>query len=156
MNWGDIKTLGICIFIMFCITIFLKTTTITTPIEKVATIEKKSHKKKHSDTISVTATMYYPVVGQCDSDPLTTASMRVINPNKASEHKWIAMSRDLLKRWKGKFNYGDRVRLIGTKVKDGVYTIVDCMNKRFKNKIDILETQGTKPYKFENVKIIAI
>jgi hypothetical protein len=30
------------------------------------------------------------------------------------------------------------------------------MNERFKNKIDILETQGTKPYKFENVKIVAL
>ena len=100
--------------------------------------------------------MYYPVVNQCDSDPLVTASMRKINPNKASEHKWIAMSRDLLKRWGGKFDYGDKVKLIGTKFKDGIYTIVDCMNKRFTNKIDILETQGTKPYKFENVKIVAL
>lgn len=108
------------------------------------------------DSIIVTATMYYPVVGQCDNDPLVTASMRVIDPNKASEHKWIAMSRDLLKRWGGKFDYGDKVKLVGTKVKDGIYTIVDCMNKRFTNKIDILETQGTPLYKFENVKIVKI
>jgi hypothetical protein len=27
------------------------------------------------------------------------------------------------------------------------------MNKRFVNRIDILETPGTKPYKFENAKI---
>jgi hypothetical protein len=30
------------------------------------------------------------------------------------------------------------------------------MNKRFKNKIDILETQGTPIYKYNNVKIFAV
>ena len=100
--------------------------------------------------------MYNAVVNQCDSDPLVTAGMFKINPNKASEHKWIAMSRDLLKRWNGKFDYGDKVKLIGADFKDGIYTIVDCMNKRFTKRIDILETIGTKHYKFENVKIIKI
>lgn len=132
----------------------LKSITITFNSEKVTVIENKGVNK--DSFVVVTATMYYPVVNQCDSDPLVTASMRKINPNKASEHKWIAMSRDLLKRWGGKFDYGDKVKLIGTKFKDGIYTIVDCMNKRFTNKIDILETQGTKPYKFENVKIVAL
>jgi len=136
--------------------LLLKSITITTPIEKVTVIETKPHKKKNADSVKVTATMYYPVVNQCDSDPLVTASMRKIIPHKASEQKWIAMSRDLLKRWGGKFDYGDKIRLVGTKFKDGVYTIVDCMNKRFKNKIDILETEGTKPYKFDNVKIVAL
>lgn len=151
---SNIKTILFMVFTAIVLREVLKSITITMPTEKVSVIEKKPHKKV--DSINVTATMYYPVVGQCDSDPLTTASMRVINPNKASEHKWIAMSRDLLKRWGGKFDYGDKVMLIGTKVKDGIYTIVDCMNKRFTNKIDILETQGTKPYKFENVKIVAL
>jgi hypothetical protein len=136
--------------------LLLKSITITIPTEKVSVIQTKPHKKKVDDSVKVTATMYYPVVSQCDSDPLITASMRKIVPHKASEQKWIAMSRDLLKRWGGKFDYGDKIRLVGTKFKDGVYTIVDCMNKRFKNKIDILETQGTKPYKFDNVKIVAL
>ena len=151
----NVKVFLFMVFTALVVRLMLEMITITVRTKKVSVIEEKAPKKK-KDSVNVTATMYYPVVGQCDSDPLTTASMRVINPRKASEHKWIAMSRDLLKRWGGKFDYGDKVMLIGTKVKDGIYTIVDCMNKRFTNKIDILETQGTKPYKFENVKIVAL
>jgi 3D (Asp-Asp-Asp) domain-containing protein len=106
---------------------------------------------KSQNSVKVTATMYNAVVNQCDEDPLVTAGMYKINPNKASEHKWIAVSRDLLKRWGGVFNYGDKVYISGAGHKSGVYTIVDTMNKRFKNRIDFLETQGTKHYKYEDV-----
>lgn len=114
---------------------------------------------KESNTISmdVTATMYNAVVSQCDSDPLITAGMYKINPNKASEQKFIAMSRDLLKRWGGVFDYGDKVLIEGTNNgKDGVYTVADSMNKRYKKRIDILETKGKKFYKFDKVKITKI
>lgn len=104
----------------------------------------------------VTATMYYPVAGQCDSDPLTTAGMFKIKPYKASEQKWIAMSRDLIARWGGEFQYGDYVEIKGAGHKDGIYRVVDTMNKRFTNRIDFLETTGTKPYKFENVTLAKI
>ena len=104
-------------------------------------------------SVEVTATMYNAVVGQCDADPLITAGMFKINPNKASEQKFIAMSRDLLKRWGGLFDYGDKVLIQGTDGKDGVYTVADSMNKRYKKRIDILETKGKKHYKFHNLKI---
>jgi len=103
------------------------------------------------NSIKVTATMYNPVVGQCDDDPLITAGMYKINPNKASDHKWIAVSRDLLKRWGGVFDYGDKVYISGAGHKNGIYTIVDTMNKRFQKRIDFLETRGTKLYKYNNV-----
>lgn len=103
------------------------------------------------NSVKVTATMYNPVVGQCDNDPLVTAAMYKINPKKASEHKWIAVSRDLLKKNGGRFEYGDKVIIAGAGDKDGVYTIADTMNKRYKNRIDILETKGTPLYKYENV-----
>lgn len=101
----------------------------------------------------VVATMYNAVPSQCDSDPYLTAGMFKINPNKASEQKWIAMSRDLIARWGGEFHYGDFVKIEGAGHKDGIYRVVDTMNKRFKNRIDFLETAGTKHYKFNNVKI---
>lgn len=125
---------------------------IETKIDEVVTIS--------ADVVTisadVTATMYNAVVGQCDADPLTTAGMYKINPNKASEHKWVALSRDLLKRWGGQFDYGDTIRIENAGDKSGEYTVVDTMNKRFTNKIDILETKGTDLYKYDNVKIIKL
>ncbi len=151
----NVKSIGISFLIGFGCVFLLKSLSITTPQKKVVEIKQKAHKKKN-DTIVVTATMYNAVKKQCDSNPFETANGSIINPKKASEHKWVAMSRNLLKRWKGRFSYGDKIRIIGTDFKDGVYTIVDCMNKRFKNKIDILETEGVDLYKFENVKIVKL
>lgn len=110
-------------------------------------------KKRKVVKLHVTATMYYPVIKQCDKDPLVTAGMFKINPRKASEHKWIAMSRNLLKRWKGDFEYGDLVEIKGAGKKSGVYKVVDTMNKRYKDRIDILETEGTSFYKFNDIQI---
>lgn len=104
----------------------------------------------------VTATMYNAVEGQCDSDPLVTAGMYKIDPKHASDHKWVALSRDLLKRWGGQFDYGDTIRIENAGEKSGVYTVVDTMNPRFTKKIDILETRGVDLYKFDNVRIIKI
>ncbi len=104
-------------------------------------------------TSIVTTTMYNAVVAQCDSDPLVTAGMYNIDPLMASDHKWVALSRDLLTRWGGDFNYGDKIQITNAGHKDGIYTIVDTMNERFTNRMDILETEGTKLYKFEDVKI---
>ncbi len=123
--------------------------------EERVTRELEEQKKKDKAT-KVVATMYYAVENQCDSDPLITASLRKINPNKATEHKWIALSRDLLKRWGGKFDYGQKVKIINAGKKSGVYLVVDTMNPRFRNKIDILETKGTPLYKYTNVKIYKI
>lgn len=108
------------------------------------------------DTHIVCATMYSPVVSQCDKDPLTTAGMYRIPPDKASEQKWIAMSRDLISRWGGKFRYGDLVEIKGAGHKDGIYRVVDTMNKRFTNRIDFLETAGTQRYKFNQVTLTKI
>lgn len=102
-------------------------------------------------TAMVTTTMYNPVVSQCDKDPLVTAANYKINPAKASEQKYVALSRNLLKRWGGKFNYGDKVHIRGAGDKDGVYTVADTMNKRYCNHVDILETSGKDWYKYTDV-----
>jgi len=109
-----------------------------------------------SDGTNVTVTMYNAVVSQCDSDPLITAGMYKINPKKATEHKWVALSRNLLVRWGGNYNYGDKIEIIGIGDRDGVYTVVDTMNDRFTNRVDILETVGTSLYKFDEVVITKI
>ena len=141
------------LIILLCVFVFAKFT-----ITHLQFKEKESSnwEIETQQTYNVTATMYNPVESQCDADPLITAGMYKINPKKASEHKWIAVSRNLLKRWGGSLEYGDKVLIQGTGHKDGIYTVTDTMNKRYKNRIDILETSGTKLYKYNNVKIIPI
>lgn len=124
--------------------------------ENTRRIEELEHRFQESEPLSVTATMYNPVEDQCDKDPLVTAGMYRIDPDRASHHRWIAVSRDLLKRWGGRFDYGDKVVIKGAGHKDGTYTIVDTMNKRFTNRIDFLETRGTRRYKYENVQLASI
>jgi len=98
----------------------------------------------------VTVTMYNPHVGQTDSTPNETADGTVINPNRASEYRYVALSRDLIARWGGPFNYGDYVMIKGTDGYDGVYQVKDTMSPKFINRVDILRTGGSKWFKFDN------
>ena len=104
--------------------------------------------------LDVVVTMYHPTRGQTDSTPDILADGTKITIHKASEYRYVAVSRNLLKRWGGWLDYGDFIVLTGTEGKDGVYQVKDTMNKRFVNRIDILETPGTKPYKFTDAKIL--
>ena len=99
----------------------------------------------------VKATMYHPVEEQCDNTPLITADGSKIDPYKVSDWNWIAVSQHMLKRNGGPLNYGDTVYVFGTKHKDGMYIIKDCMNKRKTNQIDFLESLGTPQYRYDNV-----
>ena len=101
----------------------------------------------------VKATMYHPVEAQCDDTPLITADGSRINPHKVSEWNWIAVSQHMLTRNGGPLNYGDTVYVLGTKHKDGIYVVRDCMNKRKTNQIDFLESLGTPQYRYDNVVI---
>jgi hypothetical protein len=111
---------------------------------------KKSH-------ILETLTIYHPTVSQCDSTPLITASNAKINVEKLykQELRWIALSRDLLKRWKGDFNYGDTIVLAsGDSRIDGLWIIQDNLNKKYKNRGDLLfDSRVRKLGKWKNVKI---
>ena len=105
------------------------------------------------DGLDVVVTMYHPVRGQTDRTPDILADGTKITIHKASEYNYVAVSRNLLKRWGGWLDYGDFIVLTGTDGKNGVYQVKDTMNKRFVNRIDILESPGTKPYKFTDAKI---
>lgn len=142
--------------IIFILVLSILINELTYKTSQAFKIEFTKTEAEKVNTYEVTATMYYPVSSQCDSDPLVTAGMFKIIPGKASEQKWIAMSRDMIARWGGEFNYGDYVKISGAGHKDGVYRVVDTMNKRFKNRIDFLEDKGTKHYKFKNVKLCKI
>lgn len=105
------------------------------------------------DTDTVTATVYHAVPEQCDGDYLTTASGRKIeSTNSAYNHRYIAVSRDLLK----KYHYGDRVLVTGTGIYDGIYIVADTMNKRYEGYVDILINPGMKTGKWKNVIITKV
>ena len=99
--------------------------------------------------IDVTVTMYNPSPEQTDSTPNQTADGTIINPERASEYRYIALSRDLLRRWGGPFNYGDYVMLKGTDGYDGIYQVRDTMAPKFINRVDILRTEGSRLFKFD-------
>ena len=107
-----------------------------------------------TEGMHVTVTMYQPVARQTDSTPNILADGTRIRVGEASNYKFIAVSRNLLRRWGGWLDYGDFILLKGTDGKDGVYQVRDTMNPRWVNRIDILESIDVKPYKFESAKIV--
>ena len=115
---------------------------------------KQKLEKYETEGMNVTVTMYEPVRYQTDSTPNILADGTRIRVHKASEYRFIAVSRNLLKRHGGWLDYGDFVLLKGTSHKDGVYQVRDTMNKRFVNRIDILESPGVPPYMFQEAKIV--
>ena len=88
-----------------------------------------------SPIIQVTQTVYWGVESQTDSSPDVTASQKKFNPY--SPPKYIALSRDLIKKYE--LNFGDKVYVYG----EGWYEFEDVMNKRWTNKVDLLTKPGT-------------
>jgi 3D (Asp-Asp-Asp) domain-containing protein len=100
----------------------------------------------------VTLTTYSPSVGQTDSTPNITASGFKIDTLNPKRHKIIAISRDLKKKW----NFNQKVRIRKAGKYNGDYIVKDVMNKRYKNRIDILVDKDDKQVKLSNVQITAI
>lgn len=98
----------------------------------------------------VTATIYHADPAQCNADYLTTASLKKINEKDPEKHRWIAVSRDLEPLG---FTFGTKVYVSGTGDLDGVWTVEDRMNKRWKKRIDFLVNKKRKGGKWNNVKI---
>ena len=117
----------------------------------LATYERKI--KEYEDSKhKVTVTMYHPVSDQTDDTPNITADGSVIRINSAREYRYVAVSRNMLRRDGGFLTYGDYVWLEAGK-KSGVYQVRDTMASRWVNRIDILETPGVKPYKYNEAFI---
>ena len=97
----------------------------------------------------VTVTTYNPTKAQCDNTPHITADGTHFKTWKASSYRYVALSRDLLSRWGGPFNYGDYIVIEGTGDRDGVYQVRDTMNPKWTNRVDILTTNSR--FKYDNV-----
>ncbi len=101
--------------------------------------EKKELIHKNN-ILYVKASFYNPDLNQTDSFPLQTASGRIIDTNKlrSGKLKWVALSRPLLKRFGGRFRYGDSIILTNAGALNGKYMVVDCMGPQYRYKVDIL------------------
>ena len=100
-------------------------------------------------SFDVTVTTYNPTKEQCDSTPNQTADGTIIKPWKATDYRYVALSRDLLSRWGGPFKYGDYIVIEGTDGWDGIYQVRDTMNPKWTNRVDILTTDSK--FKYDNV-----
>lgn len=99
---------------------------------------KPNRLRRHA-TYTVTATVYEAVPGQTDDEPFVTADNSRIKPHYGSKKRWMALSRDLLKPWGGKFEYGDIIHVSGISPElDGIYTVHDTMNRRHRHCMDVL------------------
>ena len=116
-------------------------------------LDKNSQSPWGTLEFDVTVTMYNPVAGQTDSTPNQTADGTMIDPKRASEYRYVALSRDLIARWGGPFEYGDYVIIKGTQGYDGIYQVRDTMASKFINRVDILLTKGSKHFRFDNITL---
>ena len=106
-----------------------------------------------STVLTVYATMYHPVIGQCDDSPDVTADQtKIPNIDSCSHLCWIAVSQDLLWFNDGPIRYGDTV-YVEAGHKTGYYVVRDAMNRRFKKKIDFLESVGTEAYRYKKATL---
>lgn len=85
-------------------------------------------------SLTVTASAYTSTVGETDSTPNLAAWGDTLKPGMKS----IAVSRDLIKLG---LTHQQEVRIEGF---DGKYTVLDKMNKRWTNKIDIYMGEDVK------------
>ena len=98
---------------------------------------------------NVTVTTYNPTRQQCDSTPNITADGTKINPKRATQYRYVALSRDLISRWGGPFDYGDYIVIEGTGKWDGVYQVRDTMNPKWVKRVDILTKNSM--FKYNNI-----
>ena len=89
---------------------------------------------------------------ETDSTPLVTASGFKLDSLNPKKHRVIAISRDL----KALFAFGDKVILTNAGKFNGVWFIHDVMNKRYKNKIDILINPSDRQLSLKGVVISKI
>ena len=102
-------------------------------------------------SFDVTVTTYNPTKYQTDSTPNELADGTKIKPWKATKYRYVALSRDLIARWGGPFEYGDYVVIEGTDGWDGIYQVRDTMNPKWTNRVDILTTNSR--FKYTEVKM---
>ena len=145
-----------CILPMVVLTMYFSNMMDNTWTENRLLSEKVKHLESllNIEQYDVTATIYHAVRGQTDKTPHITADGTRIDTNNAGKYRFVALSRNLLSRWGGPFEYGDYIIVEGCNGKyDGIWQVKDTMNERFHNRIDFLQSKGAKPIKFDEAVI---
>ena len=130
---------------------------VTSVMTQITTIEADTVPAPEPIYDSIWGTIYHAEVRQCDATPTITGDGSKINPWKASEHRWIAISQEMLdcewrvgilndstsQLFKGRIQYGDTVWVASPYPEiNGWWIVRDTKNKRYKNSIDFLQTKG--------------
>ena len=140
-----------CALCMFLLSLYFDNVMDSTWKENSYLKNKVSQLENGTNVISfnVTVTTYNPTKAQCDDTPNITADGTHFKTWKASSYRYVALSRDLLSRWGGPFEYGDYIIIEGTGDRDGVYQVRDTMNPKWTNRVDILTTNSK--FKYNNI-----
>ncbi len=134
--------------------------------ESISNVEVKTKKTIKVDNI--VGTVYHLEAKQCDSNPYETADGTNLKGKDINKLRYVALSRDLIKdefrdklhktkgQWKGKFSFGDTITVISdNKELCGKWIVKDCMNKRFKNRMDFMQDKENGFIgKFNNITIL--
>jgi len=145
MKYNKYVGLGIALFFIVGAFCTLKPGDKTRAIAMKYPFELKSMNK-------VSLTTYKTDTAETDSTPLITASGFKLDSLNPKKHRVIAISRDL----KEIFSFGDKVKLTNAGIFNGIWFIHDLMNKKYKNKIDILINPGDRQTSLEGVIISKI
>lgn len=116
--------------------------------------ENKEEVKRIQKSYSVNVTIYNPTKKQCDNTPDITSDGTIVSKN-INQLRYIAISQSMLEQNGGTLNYGDTITLLSNNSNiSGDWFIHDCLHKRYKRTIDLLQdTQGLKGY-WKNVLLI--
>jgi hypothetical protein len=105
---------------------------------------------------TVRTSYYYAVRSQTDATPLRTADQSKINRKKLrrGELKWLAVSRDLHRRYGGALEFGDTVKVRSLSTgKTEKWVVRDLMHRRFRSRVDFLLPIGKK-YREPKIELI--
>jgi hypothetical protein len=138
---------------MNLLTILLIGTTMFQPIKTKHKIHHKIHHVVSKNNIDIVTVTTYKV-NEFKNDPNgdKTASGMILTTNNPRQHRIIAVSWDLKKKYK----FGQWVRIVGAGIYDGKYVVKDLMNKRWRKKIDILINPEDNQMKYKKVKMFKI
>jgi 3D (Asp-Asp-Asp) domain-containing protein len=139
---------------MNLLTILLIGSSLVHPIKTKHKIHHKKHHvvAKHHNVDVVTVTTYKVNEFKNDPDGDKTASGMTLTKDNPRQHRIIAVSWDLKKRYR----FGQWVRIVGAGIYDGEYVVKDLMNKRWKKRIDILINPNDKQMLYKKVKMFKV